>query len=975
MRALEYPKLFDREFYRLRYPGAAAEGADLLQHYCTIGWQKGYAPHPLFDPDHFRSALGSRPLLAAPLEMFLAEHAPDPHPLFWVDWYLDRNRDVRQSGANPLAHYLETGWREGRSPHPLFDPLWYIDAHPEARNCGMEPLTYFVVTGAMKGHNPHWLFDTGFYLAHAPEAVAARINPLIHYLSEGAANGRDPHPLFCTSWYLGQNPDVVANGINPLIHFIEHGGYAGRSPHPLVDLEWYRSQYPDAARSGENLLKHLLGFNGNNLRNPAPEVDLGSFAEHFPSAPMHPLVHYVLHGEKLLGRSRRRPRAVAPSTGPGSGPTGESEFRERVRKLGEDRRSAFRPEALDLPRCRAGDEESFLRQIEFIAAQDPLVSIVVPVFNMAAMGLECLLSVQNCCQDVDYEVIIADDASSADQSEIFSRVRGAIHIRNERNLGFLRNCNNAVRTARGRFLLLLNSDVQLMSGAVRALIAAYEPGVGITGPKILYPSGHLQEAGCRINVDGSAVLIGLGEDPQLPEYNFRRSVEYVSGACMLIDRHLFEELGGFDARYAPAYCEDADLCYRARERGLRVVYEPAAGIAHHLSQTMSQLQSDFKRRQAAINTQKLVERWQDRIETDNRAHAIAIYLPQYHRVPENDLWWGSGFTEWSNVAKAAPNYVGHYQPRHPADLGYYDLSNIDTFMKQIRLARRYGLSGFSFYYYWFRRGRRILEGPIETYLATPKLDFPFCLCWANENWTRRWDGMHDDVLLEQEYTHEDDVLMIRDVARFFTDRRYWRIGGRPLFSIYRWDLLPDVKATVDCWRRECRRLGVGEIYVAAFESFDLAGRLKHPADIGCDATIGFPPHNLSSPEPMDVRVTNSEFSGFVDSYQDVAVRCATQIGKPFTRFPGVSPQWDNTARRQHNPYILHGSEPGTFKDWLEYSFDSVRRLNAPGERLVFLNAWNEWAEGAYIEPDLRFGHSYLEAVRHAVEAPTARRLP
>jgi GT2 family glycosyltransferase len=893
--------------------------------------------------------------------------------LFDADFYLSRNRDVAENGVDPLAHYLQFGWRERRSPHPLFDSQWYVSNYPEAAEADIDPLSHFIERGLQKGYDPHWCFDTDFYLSRIPGGAGPIGNPLAHYLTEGSARGYDPHPLFKTKWYVESNPDVAARGANPLIHFVWTGGSEGRSPHPSIDLGWYRSYYPDAATTQQNLLQHMLGFTGAELRNPSPRVDLKSFSERFPSGSVHPLIHYALHGELLLTRSDR----VAPSNAV-DGLTewsGEAEFWRRYADADRTKKAAFRPKSLDLIHCEPGAEEKLIQQLDFARPVKPAVSVIVPVYNMTTIALECLASLQRLCEEVDYEVIVADDASQPDQSEILARVRGATHIHNEKNLGFLLNCNNAARSARGDYLLFLNSDVQLLPGALAALVAAFEPEVGIVGPKIVYPSGHLQEAGCRVNIDGSTSLIGLNEDPDLPQYNFRRSVEYVSGACLLIERKLFEDLGGFDPSYAPAYCEDVDLCFRVRQRGLRVIYEPAACVSHHLSKTMMQLPNDFKRRQASFNTQKLAERWQEQIESDNRVSVIAIYLPQFHCIPENDLWWGPGFTEWSNVGRATPNFVGHVQPRRPADLGYYDLDNPAIFAKQIALARRYGISAFSFYYYWFKDGRRILERPVESYLANPKLDFPFCLSWANENWTRRWDGAEDDLLLEQRYSEEDDLALIRDVARYFTDPRYVRIGGRPLFSVYRWALLPDPKATAERWRAECRRLGIGEIYLCAVESFYYATQLRHPADIGCDAAIGFPPHSFGSELQLPVEMTNPDFRGFVDDYVTVAVRSATREGRPFTRFPGVTPQWDNTARRQHDPYILGGADPGAFKAWLEHSLNTVRHLNSPGERFVFINAWNEWAEGAYLEPDAHYGHAYLTAVRQALDAPVVRRLP
>jgi lipopolysaccharide biosynthesis protein len=205
--------------------------------------------------------------------------------------------------------------------------------------------------------------------------------------------------------------------------------------------------------------------------------------------------------------------------------------------------------------------------------------------------------------------------------------------------------------------------------------------------------------------------------------------------------------------------------------------------------------------------------------------------------------------------------------------------------------------------------------------------------------------------------------------RFFADERYIRIAGKPLLLLYRWSLLPDIAATAARWREECRNAGIGEIFLAAVDSFDLAWKLGHPKDIGFDATVGFPPHNMGSPQQQAIDLVNTKFEGFVDDYETVALRCATEMPpRLFTHFPAVLPGWDNTPRRQNASYILNRPTPGAFRAWLEYSIERSRNFNPPGQRFVFINAWNEWGEGAYLEPDQRFGHSYLAAVRAALDA-------
>src|SRR4029077_7166935 len=210
---------------------------------------------------------------------------------------------------------------------------------------------------------------------------------------------------------------------------------------------------------------------------------------------------------------------------------------------------------------------------------------------------------------------------------------------------------------------------------------------------------------------------------------------------------------------------------------------------------------------------------------------IAFYLPQYHPIPENDDWWGKGFTEWTNVTKARPWFRGHYQPHLPADLGFYDLRLPETREAQANLARQYGIHGFCYYHYWFN-GRRLLERPFNEVLASGSPDFPFCLCWANENWTRAWDGLEREVLIQQHYDSNDDLAHIRWLANAFRDPRYIRVHGKPLFLVYRVASLPDPMQTVSIWREEARRLGIGELFLCAVESRVGGSQSVNPSRLG-----------------------------------------------------------------------------------------------------------------------------------------------
>ncbi len=346
---------------------------------------------------------------------------------------------------------------------------------------------------------------------------------------------------------------------------------------------------------------------------------------------------------------------------------------------------------------------------------------------------------------------------------------------------------------------------------------------------------------------------------------------------------------------------------------------------------------------------------------------IAFYLPQFHPIPENDAWWGKGFTEWTNVSKAQPQFVGHYQPRFPGELGYYDLRVPAILRRQVELARQYGIQGFCFHYYWFG-GRQLLELPLNMFLADGGLDFPFCICWANENWTRRWDGLEQDVLIGQQHSSQDDLAFIEALIPMFRDSRYIRIGGKPLLIVYRPALLPDARATSQRWREACRRAGIGEIYLTMAQCFND----NDPHIHGFDAAVEFPPHHVAVGEhaikPYDQPLSkiNPNFQGAVFNYAALLDRQRRAIWPSYALFKTVFPSWDNEARKKGTGHVFHCSTPDLYRTWLSDCCRSALDHPVEGKSIVFVNAWNEWAEGAYLEPDRRYGYAYLAATRDVV---------
>jgi lipopolysaccharide biosynthesis protein len=337
---------------------------------------------------------------------------------------------------------------------------------------------------------------------------------------------------------------------------------------------------------------------------------------------------------------------------------------------------------------------------------------------------------------------------------------------------------------------------------------------------------------------------------------------------------------------------------------------------------------------------------------------IAFYLPQFHPVRENSDWWGEGFTEWTNVAKARPNFSGHYQPHIPKDLGFYDLRMTETIAAQAALARQNSIFGFCMYFYWFS-GRRILETPIDT-LFKSDIDINYCFCWANENWTRRWDGGNNEILLENEHSIGNDNNFIEAALPYMRDDRYIRYDGCPLLLIYRADILANSRETFAHWRKRAIEEGFPGLFIACVNFYGV----DRPEDWGGDALVEFPPHQYlkgSFCEPPAKTV--SEFKGSILDYRMVLAQSIERRHEDFLMFYGAMPSWDNTPRRQNDPHIFVNASPELFEFWLHYQSVKTLSDSKNKEKFLFINAWNEWAEGAHLEPCLRHGHGFLDAVR------------
>lgn len=370
------------------------------------------------------------------------------------------------------------------------------------------------------------------------------------------------------------------------------------------------------------------------------------------------------------------------------------------------------------------------------------------------------------------------------------------------------------------------------------------------------------------------------------------------------------------------------------------------------------------------------------------ARLIALYLPQYHPIPENDLWWGAGFTEWTNTAKAKPLFPGHYQPHVPADLGFYDLRVPESRAAQAALAREHGIEAFCYYHYWFA-GRRVLERPFNEVLASGEPDFPFCLCWANESWTGIWHGASNRVLIAQTYPGIDDHRAHFDtLLPAFRDPRYLRVNDKPFFAIYRPMEIPQVREFTDLWRRWAVEAGLKGLHLVGVETilypdwnhraygFDASFQANLPGRRPWIRWRGHPGRVAMQAFDQGVqrltgRPTRRSYGPSTYRFADVSLNFVADHLPGLERYPCVIPNWDNTPRIGKLGLVVHDSTPDLFRAQLRKALATNADL-APEHQIVIVKSWNEWAEGNHLEPDLRYGHAYLDVVREEIVRSTAQ---
>ncbi len=513
----------------------------------------------------------------------------------------------------------------------LFDPAAYLARYPDVARSGADPLWHYIWTGAHEGYDPHPLFSSRWYLEQHPELAEARTNPLAHYIREGAASGHDPHPLFDTAFYLAQEPEAA--GRNPLLHYLQAGAGRSRDPNPLFDTDCYWESYIRDDVPYEPLSHYVLQGAAAGC-DPHPLFDTDWYARRYPdSAGWNPLAHYLRMGQAL---------GYAP--------------------------------------CLLVDQTGTMPPpLRFTPVAEPDVSIVIPAYGRLFDTLRCLHSVMLHSGDaVSYEVIVADDKPAAPIAPRLRAVPGLRVEQNPTNLGFLRSCNRAAAAAAGRHLLLLNNDTSVHPGWLAPLVRVMDddPRAGIVGAKLLNADGTIQEAGGTLHSNGWGEPYGRGQDPARPEYNFVREVDVVIGACILVRMSAWEDAGGFDDRFAPAYYEEFDLAFTLRARGWRVLYQPMSQVTHFDASSYGAAERDH---QSTINHKQFCRKWAEQVALQP-APGTAAYVARERsppggrilfvddRVPEPDKHAGSVSTlHWLRLLRDAGlrvTYAPHDQD-HP----------------------------------------------------------------------------------------------------------------------------------------------------------------------------------------------------------------------------------------------------------------------------------------------------------------------
>jgi len=801
------------------------------------------------------------------------------------------------------------------------------------------------------------LFDEAWYLSETADIIHSKIDPLTHYLLFGGFERRDPSPYFDSGWYLDTYKDVTEAGVNPLVHYLKFGRREGRAAKPDQQFQI----------SSGTTVHRIMMFEKIRL--------LGSLLYNKRESVMRILLEVI--------KNPRAPKTAQMISG------SLQLVKERLDLLSSGRQEVNKTLS-----------ETILDQIEFDRIRafqvvpyylDPDAVVKIPA-NQTAPKLGVHLHVyyrdllEQCADYLNnipfhFDLFVsANDKDNTDEMTTF--LQNHIHLLNKVIIKKVPN--------RGRdlapFIVEFGKDLQkydfvahihtkksphnsqldtwfedildTLLGSQSGIHQIFE--LLSRDAKFVYPAPNekilIDKSGWADNYDIAKKLLPqlLGE--KIEAYPL---IEFPQGSMFWAKSGALSKFLNLPLTYTdfPSEPIPADgTMLHVLERLLLVSANHLPGRNYRIYLPKSILKEAYYEPQKDYSNSQMHE----------TVRVLSYYLPQFYPTPENDEWHGRGFTEWTKVQSANPLFYGHYQQRVPhKDIGYYSLISSEMLKKQVELMKCSGVYGQIFYHYWFT-GKLILEKPAQMLLADKSIEMPFCFCWANENWTRKWDGNENEILLGQEYSEQDAIQFINYLIPFFKDERYIKIDGRPVLYIYRSASIPDFGVYKKAWQKICAENGVKTPFVVAVLTRDTKSPIEHDMDAGCERVL----HDWTNGNVKEIKnqlLPYWPINGSVLSYEKVA---DYYINQPpitdFTYFRSIIPSWDNTPRYGSEAFIVHKSTPEKFQEWLEELIVDAEARLPEDRRFVVVNAWNEWAESAVLEPDGRFGYAYLNSIGRAL---------
>jgi glycosyltransferase involved in cell wall biosynthesis len=797
----------------------------------------------------------------------------------------------------------------------LFDTAWYSSTYG-LRMVGPDPLRHYITVGIAQNLQPSFYFDPDFYRKQIGPSADDIQPALLHYIGEGRGSHRDTSIHFDSQWYTGEYGG--SGELTPLADFLRNR--PRRNPNGYFDYAFYLGGNSDVA-SVDDPYVHFALYGVNEGRRASPRFDPDYYRQaHLRGDPVaNPFEHFL-----AVGRHQNLPTTPPPKPKPVSV---------------EDRKPAAAT-----PAARPAADARALK-----ALAEKLVS----------MGLI----------DEGWYVHTNSDLKDAGVSP-------ALH--------YVSHGDEEGRKPNPYFDPIWYAKKYFKRRPPKGALAHYIDSGERDGNKpcaVFDPGWYAKNYG--VDLGGGKALAHylknrksnkFGPNPYFsPQYYISLYPDIGTAGIDAFEHYyswgVFENREGseeFNANFVWGRYLNGNKNKNPFEIFMDIGIE--LGWESRVSAGSPSVHREIRENCAAG---PYFEADLVKLPGPARGKILAYYLTQFHAFPENDKWWGRGFTEWHNLPRGVPRFPGHYQPRTPRDLGFYSLDDTEIMRRQIEMAKQAGLFGFVYYYYYFN-GQRLMEKPLEAFLADKTLDFPFAIMWANENWTRRWDGAESEVLISQDYRPEDDLNLTSEFARHFADPRYIRIGGRPVFMIYRVGIIPDARRTIERWRAIFREKHAVDPILIMAQSF----REHDPAPFGLDGAIEFPPHKLTQDLPSinpELQLLDPDFKGHVYRYETIAELSLAEPPPAFPLIKTIVPSWDNDARRQGSGLVMHGSTPAKYEAWLSALMRRAVANPFFGEPFVCVNAWNEWCEGAYLEPDLHFGSAYLNATRRAVTGVSDRR--